>query len=110
MTNDAKLGLLVGVLGVVAAAVFVVKQPTGEPTPPAPSLKGKGEFRSLTLAGEEGDSLPSRAERSSAPSPIPFGGGKGGASPAFGSTPVVRTRKDAPAQPVARPVTADEEP
>lgn len=87
MTNDAKLGMLVGVLGViVAAALFANSQPPQAPQP-QPGAPEPARPAVATAAPE------ARKE-----------------SPPLASTPVVRTRKDIDAQPASRPTGTDEEP
>lgn len=96
MTNDAKLGMLTGVVGVLFAAVFLAKppEPPAAPEPPAPAQ-----------AHAQPAAVPS------APANTPRAGAVASAAPAaFPSTPVVRTRKDVAAQPTARRPLADEEP
>lgn len=90
MTNDAKLGMLVGVVGVVLAAVFLA-QPPAPPAEAAPPVAAQPQPAALPSA-------PAATATAAKP-------------PAFPSTPVARARKDAPAQPVGRyAVAADEEP
>lgn len=99
MTNDAKLGMLAGVVGVLFAAVFLTKPPAqpAAPEPPAPAQ-----------AHAQPAAVPSVP---SAPAVAPRAGAVASAAPAaFPSTPVVRTRKDVPAQPTSRQSLADEEP
>ncbi len=98
MKNDAKLGMLAGVLGVLVAAVLFANAP---PAPnPSPSATGP----SAKDAAPKGRPAPPAATPAA---PV--------ASPevsaaALPSTPVGRTRKDVPAQPAARSSGADEEP
>lgn len=94
MTNDAKLGMLVGVLGVVVAAVLF-GNPAPQPTasePPAPA-------KPAALSA----SAPVAAAVAIAPPESPRD------RPPLPTTPVVRTRKEADAQTASRP-TFDEEP
>ena len=84
MTNDAKLGMLAGVLGVVVAAVFFTNQP---PPPEAPAVEAPAK------------------PQASAPGAQPEAG-----LAALPSTPVPRTRKDVAAQPASRQAAAEEEP
>lgn len=88
MTNDAKLGMLVGVLGVIVAAVLLTN-----PAPPVPSQP----------TAAEAPAQPKPAVATVAP-PEMRGGSE---SPA--STPVARTRKEVEGQSTSRS-GADEEP
>lgn len=94
MKNDAKLGMLVGVLGVIVAAVLFVNTPppTAQSRPDA-----AGEAR-------QKDRPPATATATAVPALAP-------ATPAaLPSTPVVRTRKEPEALPASRSNLADEEP
>ncbi|AWM38922.1 hypothetical protein GobsT_28480 [Gemmata obscuriglobus] len=91
MTNDAKLGMLVGVVGVVLAAVFLVK-------PPAQPVSAEPQSQVQPAAVP---SVPVSAHVAAQPD---------ASSNAFPSTPVVRNRKDTPVRPVSRQPLADEEP
>ena len=91
MTNDAKLGMLAGVLGVIVAAVLFTNPP-----PPARSGPGGAEPRPPPK--------PAPAVATVAPSEVR------GESGAPASTPVARTRKEADGQSTSRPAGADEEP
>lgn len=82
MTNDSKLGMLAGVLGVVVAAVFFAKQPA----------------------------QPVAAEAQVAPTASAPGAPPDAVPAALPSTPVARTRKDVDARPASRQSGADEEP
>jgi hypothetical protein len=98
MKNDAKLGMLAGVLGVVVAAVLFAKAPP----PEAQSRPGVAD----------GPKTKDGAPTAAAPAPAPE------ASPAaptantaaLPSTPVVRTRNEPAAQPTGRSGGTDEEP
>ncbi len=88
MTNDAKLGMLAGVLGVVIAAVFFTKPPPQPPDAPA---------------------------KPQAAAPVANTPATPGAQPEAGlaalpSTPVPRTRKDVTGQSTSRRAMSDEEP
>lgn len=83
MTNDAKLGMLAGVLGVIVAAVLFANAP-----PPTAQSQP-------SAAGPPAKEAPATPEASTAALP---------------STPVGRTRKDVDAQPASRQAGADEEP
>lgn len=89
MTNDAKLGMLAGVLGVVVAAVFFAKQP---PQPPGAEPHAR---------------QPPAAQV--APPAAPGAQPEAGLA-ALPSTPVPRTRKDVAARPTSRQAVADDEP
>lgn len=96
MTNDAKLGMLVGVVGVVLAAVFFTKQP-------AQPVSAEPQAQVQPVAVPSAPSVPVSAQAALVP--------QADAAPArFPSTPVVRTRKEVPAQPTSRQSLADEEP
>ncbi len=84
MTNDAKLGMLAGVLGVIVAAVLFAN------APPPPTAQSQP-----SAAGAPTKEAPATPEASTAALP---------------STPVGRTRKDVDAQPASRQAGADEEP
>ncbi len=86
MTNDSKLGMLAGVLGVVIAAMFFAKQPS-QPVGAEPQAKQQP------------------APTASAPGVPPEAG-----PAALPSTPVVRTRKEVDAKPASRQPNFDEEP
>lgn len=95
MTNDAKLGMLVGVLGVVVAAVlFANPAPpqTAESPQPAPSKPAAVVVAPLATSVAAAPTEPPRDRE-----PLP-------------TTPVVRPRKEPTAQPVSRQPDADEEP
>lgn len=93
MTNDAKLGMLVGVVGVVVAAVLFGNPAPPTPEPPAPA-------KAATVPA----SAPVATAASIAPSELPRD------RPSLPTTPVVRTRKEADAQPTSRRPSDDEEP
>ena len=85
MTNDAKLGMLAGVLGVIVAAVLFANAPP--PTAQSqPSAVGPPPTAAAPTATPEASTA------------------------ALPSTPVGRTRKDVDAQPASRQAGADEEP
>lgn len=86
MKNDAKLGMLAGVLGVVIAAVFFAN-----PHPPA-----------------EAPAKPPAAVAAD-PQAAPGAQPEAGVA-ALPSTPVPRPRKEVAAQPTSRQVGAEEEP
>ncbi len=88
MTNDAKLGMLAGVLGVIVAAVLF----TNAPPPAAQSQPGAPE-----------PAKPAAALTAGAPVVRSEGA-------ALASTPVARTRKEAEGQSTSRAGGADEEP
>ena len=95
MTNDAKLGMLVGVLGVVVAAVlFANPSPqTAEPAPqPAASKPAAVVVGPLATSVAAAPAEPPR-DREALP-----------------TTLVVRPRKETAAQTASRPSDADEEP
>ncbi len=91
MKNDAKLGMLVGVLGVIVAAVLFANTPQ----PSAQSRPG-------TDAKTKDATTPTAT---AVPPPLPEAN-----TAALPSTPVVRTRKEPDAQPASRSGTTDEEP
>jgi hypothetical protein len=89
MTNDAKLGMLAGVLGVIVAAVMFANTP-----PPA-------------------QSRPEAADPRPPPKPAPTtatGTPPAIRDEALASTPVARTRKEVDGQSTSRTTGADEEP
>lgn len=102
MTNDAKLGMLAGVIGVVFAAVFLAKPPSpaelqvhAQPAsvPAAPLVPA-----SASAAGEGAPSGSPPETRSAARPSEPV------------ATPVVRVRRDVPAVSVSRQPAFEEEP
>jgi hypothetical protein len=94
MKNDAKLGMLAGVLGVIVAAVLSVN------TPP-PSAQSRP-----APAGEPKTNGPPTATAATPPAVSATAAN----TAALPSTPVVRTRKETDAQPTARLVGGEEEP
>jgi hypothetical protein len=96
MKNDAKLGMLVGVLGVIVSAVLFANTPrpgpAGDPNPKA--------------------ATPAAATATAAPTtpPVAQTAARSSGSTALPTTPVVRTRKETEAQPASRTGGADEEP
>ncbi|MFM8271780.1 MAG: hypothetical protein ACKODX_05535 [Gemmata sp.] len=87
MTNDAKLGMLAGVLGVILAAVFLAK--------PAQPVAAESQTK--------------QAPAPTASAPVPGAPPQAGPA-ALPSTPVARTRRDVDATPASRQVAHDEEP
>jgi hypothetical protein len=92
MSNDAKLGLMVGVLGVVVAAVVSVQKPAPQPQPgvaanPVPK----------DVAKPPAVARPAETPRS--PEVLPAD---------LASTPVVRTRREPDATPASRPRNDDD--
>jgi hypothetical protein len=89
MTNDAKFGMLAGVLGVIVAGVVSSRVPDAPPVvskePPKPVVAP-------------------RAALPEAPAP------RAASATELQGTPVVRTRKEPTAQPASRPTAWDEEP
>jgi hypothetical protein len=94
MKNDAKLGMLAGVLGVIVAAVMFANAPP----PVAQSRPGAGPAPPAKETPAPQATLTAPAAPADA------------SAPALPATPVVRTRKDVAAQPASRPGGADEEP
>lgn len=94
MTNDAKFGMLAGVLGVIVAGVLSSRAPDAPPTaakePPKPRAQ-----------------IAPRAALPEAPAPRTA---SASTEPELQGTPVVRTRKEPTAQPASRPTAWDEEP
>ena len=91
MTNDAKLGMLVGVLGVIVAAVLL--------TSPAPPVQ------SQPTAEAPAQPAPAPAVATVVPPPEVRRGGE-----PLASTPVARTRKEVEGQATSRSGGADDEP
>ncbi|MBP3960521.1 hypothetical protein J8F10_35300 [Gemmata sp. G18] len=98
MTNDAKFGMLVGVLGVVGAAVFFAKPPA-QPGAPDPQAKQQTSVQTALPANTPVATTTPVAHIQPDPGLA-----------ALPSTPVVRTRKDVEAQPTSRQSGSDEEP
>ena len=88
MSNDAKLGMLAGVLGVIVAGVLSSRAPDA---PPNGAAKG-----------------PARAALPEAPAPRTASAAS--AAKELPGTPVVHVRKETEAQPASRPTSADDEP
>jgi hypothetical protein len=94
MPNDAKLGLLAGVIGVIVAAAVSLNRPTGAAPPvetAAPNATGKPAASAGAKAGPSGDASPTKP-----PDPP--------------STPVARTKKDVDGTPACRTPMDDVEP
>jgi hypothetical protein len=89
MKNDAKLGMLAGVLGVIVAAVLFVNNP-----PTAKTLPG-----AVGSTTKEKTALPTPMAATPPETPAAPGEANTAALPA---TPVLRTRKDLDAQPASR--------
>ena len=87
MTNDAKLGMLAGVLGVIVAAMLFANAPPPAPSPPSAAVPPQKDAPPTAAA------TPPEAGTAALP-----------------STPVARTRKDVDAQPASRPSGMEEEP
>ncbi len=98
MTNDSKLGMLAGVLGVVVAALLINKGDPPRPAEPQPTTKS-------TVLATPSKPLAARPE-----SPNTANNSATATGGEVTSTPVVRTRKDVDAQPTSRQPGADEEP
>src|SRR5262245_5107838 len=98
MPNDAKLGLLAGVLGVIVAGVLTANRPTGNAGVPSP------DPQQAAAKAAEKPSQPLAAESKPASEPDPKGEPD---TPAvlpgeLPSTPVVRTEKEPDATPAGR--------
>lgn len=114
MPNDAKLGLLVGVVGVIAVAVMSAKRPQPQETataPPAvetaPSPRGIAKRRD-TPPTPATEAQPVRhAETAPAPHAVPV---PSALPTELRSTPVVRTKREPVATPTSRTRDADVEP
>jgi hypothetical protein len=100
MTNDAKLGMVAGVVGVIIAAVLLSNAP-----PPAQSKSGEGAEprpkEKLAAQHAQPGTPPAAVTPASEPTPETN-------AAALPSTPVIRTRKDADAQPASRAGGMDE--
>jgi len=94
MTNDAKLGMLAGVLGVIVAAVLLTNAPPRNAQPqPGASIQ------------------PTLKEKPAPTAPVATPATSSGNSAALPSSPVARTRKDVNAQPTSLSSSGvDEEP
>lgn len=104
MTNDAKLGLLVGVAGVILAAAVSGNRPSipaGTPAAEAPQSPASGAKAEVAIApeprpvAEKEFSRAAAAEVVVAPAPAEF-------PRELPSTPVVRTRREPDATPTGR--------
>ena len=91
MTNDAKLGMLVGVLGVVVAASLFA-----QPTPPSASEPPKPATAAVPVSTTV--AAPTAVIAAEPPREAPV----------LASTPVVRTRKEPAAQTASRLSDAEE--
>lgn len=101
MTNDAKLGMVAGVAGVIVAAVLLSNN-----SPPAQSKSGSPEPHAKDkLAVQHAQPGASPAAVTPAGEPAPETN-----AVALPSTPVIRTRKDTDAQPASRAGGVDEGP
>jgi hypothetical protein len=98
MKNDAKLGMLAGVLGVIVAAVLFAKAPP----PPDPTHSGAN-------ADPPAKEKPAQPAPATSTANTPAGPVEANTA-ALPTTPVGRTRKDVDAQPTSRPAGTDEEP
>jgi hypothetical protein len=101
MTNDAKLGMVAGVAGVIVAAVLL----SGNPPPAAQSKPGAPVEPGKKDRTASQPQVPSGTAPTAAVTPAPTE-----AHAALPSTPIPRTRKDVDAQPASRPGGTDEEP
>lgn len=91
MTNDAKLGMLAGVLGVIVAAVLIANAP-----PPGPGV---------------GDAPPEHSDAKAAPAAAtPARPPPEANTAALPATPIPRTRNELDAQPTSYKGGDDEEP
>jgi hypothetical protein len=89
MPNDAKLGLLAGVMGVIVAAVLSAQRPVPSPgANVAPPQAAAPKAVAKPVAPEANATTPPRA-----PEALPTD---------LSSTPVVRTRKEPDATPASR--------
>ncbi|MCS6866186.1 MAG: hypothetical protein RMJ56_04370 [Gemmataceae bacterium] len=96
MTNDAKLGMFTGVVGVVVAAAL-----WSNPRPPEPPpLPASSPPVQSPLAAHSRP--PAEATAAWPPANTP--------APQWPSSPGVRTRPEVPAQPASRPAHPDDEP
>jgi hypothetical protein len=102
MTNDAKLGMVAGVAGVIVAAVLLSNNP-----PPAQSKSGEGPepHAKDKLAVQHAQPGTSPAAVTPAGESTPETN-----TAALPSTPVIRTRTDTDAQPASRAGGMDEGP
>jgi len=100
MTNDAKLGMLAGVIGVIVAAVFFTKQPP-PPLTVEPQVKQPQALQTAMPTPPSALGSPAATTVVTPPEARPA---------ALPSTPVVRTRKDVDAQPTSRQPGIEEEP
>ncbi len=95
MKNDAKLGMLAGVLGVIVAAVLFANSPQPDARP---SASTPAESKPKDRPAPTATAVPS-------PSPAPDT-----SAAELPTTPVARTRKEPDAQAASRSALADEEP
>jgi hypothetical protein len=100
MTNDSKLGMLVGVLGVIAAAVLFTNPPQPVESPQPSAAESQVAPRTA---------LPTPPEVAREVAPYPSTPALREVAP-FPSTPVARTRTETEAQTTRRSPSADEEP
>lgn len=98
MKNDAKFGMLAGVLGVVVAAVLFANNPppAAQSQPAAPGEPKAKASTPMAATAPAAPTTPSTATTANAA--------------ALPSTPVARTRKETDAQPTARSGASEEEP
>jgi hypothetical protein len=91
MPNDAKFGLLAGVLGVILAYVVLVNKPQQPATPIPPKASPK-------QPSAQNINPPKTTTEPPAPEKLPT---------ELGSTPVVRTKKELDATPTSRSTSKD---
>jgi hypothetical protein len=95
MPNDAKLGLLVGVLGVIMAAVLSVKSPVAQGTPSAQVAPAAAAAPKEVQAVKKGTT-----PETGTPAALPA---------ELASTPVTRSKKEIEGTPTSRASRDDEE-
>jgi hypothetical protein len=114
MPNDAKLGLLVGVVGVIAVAVMSAKRPQPQETATAPLAvetspsPQDGQKRRVAPPTSAAEPQPVRhIETAPAPHPRPL---PSALPTELRSTPVVRTKREPVATPTSRSRDEDVDP
>jgi hypothetical protein len=101
MTNDAKLGLLVGVVGVVIASMMQVNRP---PQPAAAAVASPTSPRNAAPKPTPEPKVTVKPTTAAPDSPVPA------VLPGeLTSTPVVRTKKDPDAVPAGRTTTKNDD-
>lgn len=96
MPNDAKLGLLVGVIGVIAVAVVSANRPAPAHAPSTAAPVASATISSIIVAPKEKSSVAASTPGAQATAPV--------------STPISRTRTEPTGKPASRTPMDDIDP